>query len=119
MTNKLYKLMNWPLIEEIIYSESCHPGEVLGAHQAGTQTLIQAFFPKAKKVTLCVPSLDYEKNMELADEDGFYAALVPSYGKLDYYYIVKDVDGESKKVFDPYSFGTVFEDQMTSTDVQK
>ena len=111
MTNKLYKLMNWPLIEEIIYSESCHPGEVLGAHQAGTQTLIQAFFPKAKKVTLCVPSLDYEKNMELADEDGFYAALVPSYGKLDYYYIVKDVDGESKKVLDPYSFGTVFEDK--------
>ena len=52
MTNKLYKLMNWPLIEEIIYSESCHPGEVLGAHQAGTQTLIQAFFPKAKKALI-------------------------------------------------------------------
>lgn len=111
MTNKLYKLMNWPRIEEIIYSESQRPGEVLGAHQVGTSTLIQAFFPRAKRVSLCVPSLDYDKNMELADEDGFYAALVPTYGKFDYYFLVKNVDGESVKVIDPYSFDSVFDEK--------
>ena len=111
MTNKLYKLMNWPRIEEIIYSESPTPGEVLGAHQVGTSTLIQAFFPRAKRVSLCVPSIDYDKAMELADEDGFYAALVPTYGKFDYYFLVKDVDGESTKVIDPYSFDSIFEDK--------
>ena len=111
MTNKLYKLMNWPRIEEIIYSESPRPGEVLGAHQVGTSTLIQAFFPKAKRVSLCVPSLDYDKNMELADEDDFYAALIPTYGKFDYYFLVKDVEGEATKVIDPYSFESIFEEK--------
>ena len=30
MDNKLYKMMNWPRIEEIIYSEEDNPHEVLG-----------------------------------------------------------------------------------------
>lgn len=44
MNNKLYKLMNWPEIEEIIYSESDHPHDILGPHAVGNQTLYQAFF---------------------------------------------------------------------------
>ncbi|MBO4749322.1 MAG: hypothetical protein J5546_03315, partial [Lachnospiraceae bacterium] len=50
MDKKLYKLMNWPLIEEIVYSESSDPHRVLGVHKAGNQTLVQAFFPNAKEV---------------------------------------------------------------------
>lgn len=111
MTKKLYKLMNWPLIEEIIYSESNRPSEILGAHQVGTQTLIQAFFPGARRVKLCIPKLDYDNDMELADEDGFYAALVPSYGKLDYYFMVKKGDFAPYKVVDPYAFGSLFTDK--------
>ena len=45
MTNKLYQLMNWPKIEEIIYSECDNPHELLGPHRAGKQTLVQAYFP--------------------------------------------------------------------------
>ena len=30
MNNKLYKLMNWPEMEEIIYSESDNPHRAMG-----------------------------------------------------------------------------------------
>ena len=39
MNNKLYKLMNWPDIEEIIYSESDNPHRTLGAHVVGGNTV--------------------------------------------------------------------------------
>ena len=39
MTEKLYKLMNWPEIEAVIYSEEDKPHRLLGAHPEGTQTL--------------------------------------------------------------------------------
>ena len=40
MDNKLYKMMDWPKIEEIIYSECDNPHELLGPHPVGGQTLI-------------------------------------------------------------------------------
>lgn len=49
MTKKLYKMMNWPVIEEIIYSESQDPHATLGPHVQGNGTLIQAFFPGAQR----------------------------------------------------------------------
>lgn len=92
MTNKIYKMMNWPKIEEIIYSECDNPHEILGPHKAGSQTLIQAYFPGAEKVSIVFGESTFgpgdtkeshfpEKNgigkntvieMELADEDGFF-----------------------------------------------
>ena len=41
MNDKLYKLMNWRDIEEIVYSESDDPHRLLGAHRAGSKLLIQ------------------------------------------------------------------------------
>ena len=52
MNDKLYKLMNWRDIEEVVYSESDDPHRLLGAHKAGGKLLVQAFFPDAKSVTL-------------------------------------------------------------------
>jgi len=115
MNKKLYKLMNWPLIEEITYSESDRPHEILGPHQVETNTLVQAYFPGAGRVSLIVPEFDYEEEMELADEDGFFAALVPNYGDFKYHFIVKDNLGNSKKVYDPYSFESLF----TEKDIER
>ena len=42
MTKKLYKMMNWPIIEEIIYSESQNPHDTLGPHPEGNGTLLQS-----------------------------------------------------------------------------
>ncbi len=47
MQEKLYKLMNWPLIEGIIYSEEDNPHQILGPHRIGTSLVFQAFWPEA------------------------------------------------------------------------
>ena len=52
MNNRLYKLMNWPRIEGIIYSEEDRPHEILGPHIVGKSVLFQTFQPGAGKVSL-------------------------------------------------------------------
>lgn len=122
MTNKLYKLMNWPKIEEIIYSECDNPHELLGPHKAGRQTLIQAFFPGAKEVAVewealrdgVAGSRCCEK-MEVADEAGFFAVLLSEIDAKKYHYVVKYEDGAEHIVSDPYRFAV----QITREDTEK
>ena len=89
--------MNWPKIEEIIYSECDNPHALLGAHKSGTHTLVQAYFPEAKKVSICwtdeVTKEAKETKMELADEDGYFAALFSEKKLPAYRYRVTCADG--------------------------
>ena len=107
MNSKLYKLMNWPEIEEIIYSDGKDPHRILGAHKVGGSMLVQCFLPEAEKVEVLLrkgtKSRRYE--MELADEAGFFAALLP-YQKDPhaYLYEVTNQDGTQKTIADPYTF---------------
>ncbi len=109
MNNKLYKLMNWPKIEAIIYSESDNPHEILGAHAAGNHTLVQAFFPGAKSVLIQDKKDKKSYEMELADGEGFFAALIPGKIPMQYEYIVEDEEGNFKKVKDAYNFAPQIE----------
>ena len=113
MTEKLYKLMNWPEIEAVIYSEEDKPHRLLGAHPEGTQTLVQAFFPGAKAVTYC-PQKGRKVEMEMADEAGFFAALVPGGKPKPYTFQVTEADGTVKQVEDPYRFGPVITKEDTA-----
>lgn len=122
MTNKLYKLMNWPKIEEIIYSECDDPHALLGPHKSGDQTLFQAFFPGAKAVSLEWDALrdgvEHTKcniEMEVADEDGYFAALAEEIDMKNYHYVVKYGDGAELTVGDAYRFGP----QITKEDIDK
>ena len=97
MNKKLYDLMNWADIEEIVYGEAMHPEKLLGAHNVGRSTLIQAYFPGAKSVSLYIEGSDGPKGktvkdevkMDMADEAGFFAALLPGKNRKDYYYHVQ------------------------------
>lgn len=102
MTKKLYKMMNWPVIEEIIYSESQDPHATLGPHVQGNGTLIQAFFPGAQKVTLQLTRDMAEKEMELADDDGFFAVWLPAKNVGAYRYIVSYENGSVETMQDAY-----------------
>ncbi|MBO5337642.1 MAG: 1,4-alpha-glucan branching protein GlgB [Lachnospiraceae bacterium] len=118
MTNKLYKLMNWPQIEAIIYSETDNPHELLGPHKSGSQTLVQAYFPEAKKVTIKWeknPLLKEDVEMELADEDGYFAALIPQKELPGYKYVVTYPDGNQYETADAYRFAP----QITKQDTEK
>ncbi|SEK30341.1 1,4-alpha-glucan branching enzyme [Butyrivibrio sp. ob235] len=104
MNNKLYKLMNWPEIEEIIYSDGDDPHRILGAHKVGSNLLIQTFYPMAEEIEV-VPSTGTKKyKMELADEAGFYAALVPYKEGFKYKYRIKLENGDIKEIYDAYNF---------------
>jgi len=102
MTKKLYKMMNWPVIEEIIYSESQDPHAILGPHVQGNGTLIQAFFPGAQKVTVQLTKDMAEKEMELADDDGFFAVRLPVKNVGAYRYIVSYENGSVETMQDAY-----------------
>ena len=115
MNKKLYKLMNWPEIEEIVYSESDNPHRILGAHVTGSSVLVQTFQPGAKSVRLQLTDGDKSYKMEMADEEGYFAVLVPGKKIPDYEYIVEAQDGSLKKVKDAYNYPP----QITKEDTEK
>ena len=115
MNKKLYKLMNWPKIEEIVYSESDDPHAVMGAHAAGTSVLVQTFQPGAKSVRLQPVEGDKSYKMEMVDEEGFFAVLIPGKKIPEYEYIIEAQDGTLKKVKDAYNFSP----QITREDTEK
>ncbi len=108
MNDKLYKLMNWPQIEEIVYSESDHPQDLLGPHRVGNQTLVQAFFPEAVSVKIQFlenteeKTVSSEAEMEMADEQGFFAVLLNRVKLPPYRYLVRYEGGERLTEGDPY-----------------
>ncbi len=120
MTKKLYKLMNWPKIEEIIYSECDNPHELLGPHKVGTQTLVQAYFPGAKAVTIYWLNQDAnnvlpDTEMEMADEDGYFAQLIPAKELPVYIYEVTDENGTKTVYGEAYRYAP----QITEKDIVK
>lgn len=114
MDNKLYKLMNWPRIEGIIYSEEDNPHEVLGPHTAGRGTLFQTFQPEAESVTLVVGG-EKKKKMEMVDETGFFACLLTGKTPEKYEYEVCFKDGKVEKIKDAYRY----QYGMNQKDVEK
>ncbi|MCR5102532.1 MAG: 1,4-alpha-glucan branching enzyme, partial [Butyrivibrio sp.] len=105
MNKKLYKLMNWPEIEEIIYSDGDNPNRILGAHKVGSNFLIQAFVPYAKKMSVVTEGTGSKKyEMELADDEGFFATLIPYKENIKYYYEIITKKDEVIKMHDPYAF---------------
>lgn len=133
MDKKLYGLMNWPKIEEIIYSECDNPHELLGPHKSGKQTLVQAYFPGAVEADIVFDVSEKEEGqhsmeeklmeetqtvrMQLADEDGFFAALLPQKRRdlPPYHYVVKDREGNLRARGEAYRF----EPLITSDDTEK
>ena len=104
MNKRTYKLMNWAKIEEIVYSESDNPHEILGAHVTGSSVLVQTFQPGAKSVRLQLLDGDKSYRMEEADEEGYFALLLPGKTVPAYEYVVEAQNGSLKKTKDAYNF---------------
>ena len=115
MNSKLYKHMNWPVIEDIVFAESDNPHAVLGAHPAGASTLIQTYQPGAEKAVLLLKESREKIKMEMADEEGFFAALVPEKNVTEYLFEITEKDGTVRKVEDPYRF----KEQITRQDTDR
>ena len=104
MNHKLYKLMNWPRIEGIIYSEEDNPHEVLGPHVVGKSVLFQTFQPGAVSAKLIIAGEEKTHKMELVDEAGYFACLVSGKIPEEYEYEVIYEEGITARVKDAYRY---------------
>lgn len=107
--------MDWAGIEEIVYSESANPHELLGPHVTEAGLLIQAFLPTAAAVTVKITTSGKKFPMELADEAGFYAVLVPRKSLTDYTFLVTYDNDVTEEIHDPYAAPS----QFTESDLKK
>lgn len=113
MDNKLYKLMNWPRIEAVIYSEEDQPHEVLGPHIVGKNVLFQTFCPGAECVRLVIGNKTYE--MECVDEEGFFAYVKTGKIPESYHYEA----GFEEDIVITYKDAYQFKTGINSEDIKK
>lgn len=104
MEKTLYDLMDWAGIEEITYSESSDPHRILGAHMTDQGMLVQAYIPTARDVSVKLTATGKQYKMELADESGFFAALIPRKSPAEYTFQIFYDNGTLEERHDPYSF---------------
>ena len=76
MSKILNDLLDWPGIEEIIFSESADPHRLLGPHVREDGILIQTFIPTAETIQIRTGD-GGEYPMTKVHEAGFFAALLP------------------------------------------
>ena len=108
MDKKLYDMMDWAGIEELVYSEASNPHGMLGPHLTEEGMLVQAFIPTAESVTVKAGSKKYP--MDLMDDPGFFAVLIPRKTLTEYTLMVSYDNGTSEEIHDPYAYGPQFED---------
>jgi len=112
MNKKLYNLMDWAEIEAVTYSEEDHPKKLLGPHSAGRSgTIIQAFFPEAKSVSVKADKVKEPYPMEMMDESGYFAVLLRKKIPFHYVYEVETKDGKKITVEDPYAYPQVIHER--------
>lgn len=109
MDEKLYKFMNWPRIEDVVYCEENAPKDVMGPSLTQDGVVVQGFFPGAEEVLVVTGGKTYA--CELEDEAGYYAVLLPR-RKIPEYKFRVTKDGVTKEFHDPYAFpGQITEDE--------
>ena len=110
MDKKLYKMMDWARVEQIVYSEEDDPHSYLGAHFVKGGWMISCFFPGAQKCSAFVNDKEYK--MDMMDEEGFFSVLVRSVVKTKIKYRFKVTKG--KEIFmaeDPYRFRSAIDNK--------
>lgn len=115
MDKKLYKLMDWARVEQIIYSEEDNPASFLGAHFYKEGLVIHSFFPNADKCVAIVRIANSikEYKMDKMDDDGFFSCLVKCIGKPKFKYSFRVYKGKKvTTVEDPYSFSFMIPDKI-------
>lgn len=115
MDEKLYEMMDWAAIEAVVYSEEDNPHALMGPHVTEEGILIQTFIPTAVKVSVKVEGVKREYPMELEDEEGFFAVLIPRKTIPGYTYKVEFDNGQVKEFGDPYAY----QPQITEKETKK
>ena len=108
MSKTVYDYMDWPEIEAVVYGEETAPRDVMGPRLTPDGVLIQGFFPEARAAAVVTGRTKYE--MELEDEAGYYAVLIPGRRIPDYEFQV-EFEKETKNFKDAYAFGRLLTEE--------
>ncbi len=110
MDKKLYKMMDWARVEQIVYSEEDNPHEYLGAHFVKGGWMINCFIPGADKCIVISGRKEYR--MDKMDEEGFFSVLIRAVTKTRISYRYKVTKGKDTYIVeDPYRFGSIFDNK--------
>lgn len=101
MNSKCYGYMDWPRIEAVVYGEEESPRDVMSPRITPDGILIQGFFPDAESAEVLIGRKAY--SMELEDEAGYFAAMVPGRKIPEYRFRVKRGE-EIAETADPYAY---------------
>ena len=113
MNERLYNLMDWAEIEAVTYAETDNPHSLLGAQVTDEGILIQTFVPTAAAISVVCGKKTYP--MELEDEAGFFAALIPGKRIPSYTLQVTFDSGDTACWQNPYDF----EPQITEKELKR
>ena len=101
MDSKVYKYMDWPEIEAVVYGEEAAPRDLMAPRMTADGVLVQGFFPDADSVEVLVDTKTY--TMEKQDEAGYFAVMLPMRKIPSYQYRITK-SKEVRTVADPYAF---------------
>ena len=110
MKKALYEMLDYPEIEAVVYSEENQPRNILGAHVTDEGVLVQAFVPGEEALWLRTLHDRKLYEMDLVDEAGYFAVLLPMGGIPYYEFVRKTGDGEIAWR-DPYIFDSLITEQ--------
>lgn len=113
MEERLYRLMNWPEIEAVVYSEHDKPHDLLGPHKTPDGILINVYMPTAKEVSILLAENPKTEAviMEKVDDMGFFSVLL-SMKKIPKYKLRVVYDNEVvHELYDPYCFPLSFDEE--------
>lgn len=117
----LYKLLDWDGMKAIIHSEHDNPHSILGAHETKYGVLVQVYIPTAKEASVKLTNSqktykmekvrlsNKEENIELFEEEGYFAVLLPIKKAEPYTYLITYDNNTKEEIFDPYSFEPVLD----------
>ncbi len=115
MNEQLEEIINWAEVEDITYAETADPKKILGAHIIPEGLLIQTYLPTAKQVELHL-AFGETHPMELVDESGFFALLLPlqeawKESLPSYTYHITYDNDTTEDTEDPYAFPSIYTDR--------
>ncbi len=115
MNEVLYEMMDWAAVEEIVYSESAYPQNILGPHVTEEGILVQVFIPSAVKIEVVLEPTKKTFVMDRQDDEGFYSVLIPRKRIPKYTLLVEYDNGTQETIYDPYRYGSCY----TQEDIDK
>lgn len=109
MTDQAYNYMDWPQIENVIYSEVRDIRPLLAPKKVKEGMLYQCFLPGKKEVLFHEIRSGKNYPMTLEDKEGWYAVILPHHHAHRHLFIA---DGE--ELGDPYAFENTIDRELIS-----